>query len=150
MSRIAAIALQTNGATQDTTAAVSYLAELAEQLRASVATFRLPEQGAQGQALLSQPDGIYPQQADLPYLDGAQWGGDLNRVPALPGVAANSPSQSGGFSPSGFDLGSFDTGVYQGLYEGQQASAPYPLVPSIAEQPSEQQSREAPFSGDLY
>ena len=149
MSRVADIALQTNGATQDTTAAVSYLAELAEQLRASVATFRLPDQAAQGPALLPQPDGLYPPPPDMPFLDSAQWSADLGRVPAIPGAPSNGQSRNGTF-PSGFDLGNFDNGAYQGYYDIQQESARHPLIPSIIEQPLEQPSSEAPFSGDLY
>ncbi|HEV2404272.1 MAG TPA: methyl-accepting chemotaxis protein, partial [Ktedonobacterales bacterium] len=80
MTRIAEIARQTNAATQDTTAAVSYLAELAEQLRASVATFRLPEQSSQGQQMLQQPE-AYPPMIDLPNLGQGQWGMDIPRLP---------------------------------------------------------------------
>ncbi len=43
VAQIAEIARQTNAATQDATYSVRFLAELAEQLRASVAAFRLPE-----------------------------------------------------------------------------------------------------------
>ncbi len=44
MGQISEITRQTNAATQEAAASVSYLADLAEQLRASVSTFRLPEQ----------------------------------------------------------------------------------------------------------
>lgn len=43
MSRISDITRQTNDGTQEAAISVSYLAELAEQLRASVSTFRLPD-----------------------------------------------------------------------------------------------------------
>jgi twitching motility protein PilJ len=43
MGRISEITRQTNTGTQEAAMSVSYLAELADQLRASVSTFRLPE-----------------------------------------------------------------------------------------------------------
>jgi methyl-accepting chemotaxis protein len=43
MARISEITRQTDAGTQEAAVSVSYLAELAEQLRASVSTFRLPE-----------------------------------------------------------------------------------------------------------
>lgn len=45
MGQISDITRQTNIGTQEAAASVSYLAELTEQLRASVSTFRLPEHG---------------------------------------------------------------------------------------------------------
>src|SRR6266852_1072452 len=45
MSQISEITSQTNTGTQEAAASVSYLSELAEQLRASVSTFRLPDHG---------------------------------------------------------------------------------------------------------
>jgi methyl-accepting chemotaxis protein len=44
MNRISDITRQTNAGTQEAAASVTYLADLAEQLRASVSTFRLPDQ----------------------------------------------------------------------------------------------------------
>jgi len=45
MGQISEITRQTDAGTQEAAASVSYLAELADQLRASVSTFRLPERG---------------------------------------------------------------------------------------------------------
>src|SRR5436309_2291697 len=45
MGRILELTRQTNIGTQEAAASVSYLAELTEQLRASVSTFRLPDRG---------------------------------------------------------------------------------------------------------
>lgn len=45
MGRISEITRQTDAGTQEAAVSVSYLAELAEQLRASVSTFRLPDRG---------------------------------------------------------------------------------------------------------
>ena len=45
MGQISEITRQTNFGTQEAAASVSYLAELAEQLRSSVSTFRLPDRG---------------------------------------------------------------------------------------------------------
>ncbi|MDQ6660609.1 MAG: methyl-accepting chemotaxis protein [Chloroflexota bacterium] len=46
MGQISDITRQTNSGTQEAAASVSYLAELSDQLRSSVATFRLPDRGA--------------------------------------------------------------------------------------------------------
>ncbi len=45
MGQISEITRQTNFGTQEAAASVTYLAELAEQLRSSVSTFRLPDRG---------------------------------------------------------------------------------------------------------
>ncbi len=45
MSQISEVIRQTDAGTQEAAISVSYLAELSEQLRASVSTFRLPERG---------------------------------------------------------------------------------------------------------
>lgn len=47
MSRISEITRQTDAGTQEAAVSVSYLAELSEQLRASVSTFRLPERSSE-------------------------------------------------------------------------------------------------------
>lgn len=145
MQRIAEIARQTNAATQDTTAAVSYLAELAEQLRASVATFRLPEQATQAQGMLPQPDGMYPPMVNFPDLGAPGWGSDMPQLPALP--PAPEPVPSGGlpFGVNGFDFGSPDD-----FYMNQQpGSAPLPQS-TYAEQPFGQGAAGGPPFPDLY
>ena len=115
MSRIAEITRQTNAATQDASAAVSYLAELAEQLRASVATFRLPDQAAQGTSLLPQPEAAYAPMVNLPDLGSASWGNEMRQLPALP--AAPAGAVSSGQMPDNFDFGNFDG--FDGFYNGQ-------------------------------
>jgi uncharacterized phage infection (PIP) family protein YhgE len=95
MNQISDITRQTSAASQDAAASVNYLAELAEQLRASVAQFRLPErvstdamEGAPGAmpALLGMPNMPYDQQQDrLGW--SAMPGGDefgMAGLPALP------------------------------------------------------------------
>jgi len=47
MGEISEVTRQTNSGTQEASMSVSYLAELADQLRASVSTFRLPERAHQ-------------------------------------------------------------------------------------------------------
>ncbi|WIG58354.1 MAG: Methyl-accepting chemotaxis protein [Ktedonobacterales bacterium] len=115
MARIADITRQTNTATQDTTAAVSYLAELAEQLRASVATFRLPEQATQGQALLPRPEEAPIPMMSLPNLGPAGWGNETaSPYPALPPAPANVISATPG--PDSMEFG----GGYDSYYGDQQ------------------------------
>ena len=63
MSQISEITRQTNAGTQEGAMSVSYLAELAEQLRASVSTFRLPER-------TNEMVDVIPGMAGLPALAG--------------------------------------------------------------------------------
>lgn len=144
MTRIAEIARQTNSATQDTTAAVSYLAELAEQLRASVATFRLPEQAAQSQALLPNPEGQYAPAPGLPMLGMAGWGEDQNGgMPALP---AGMPP----FVPSGPPANPFDMGGFPPFLDADPQPGMDP-APAYLDQPFGQPlSPQRPFSPDRY
>ena len=145
MQRIAEIARQTNAATQDTTAAVSYLAELAEQLRASVATFRLPEQAAQAQGMLPQPDGMYPPMVNLPDLGNSGWGGEMPQLPALPPAPEPVTSNGMPFGANGFEFGGFDD-----FYMNQQpGSAPVPQSTYADQQYGQGQTGGAPFP-DLY
>ena len=143
MTRIAEIARQTNTATQDTTAAVSYLAELAEQLRASVATFRLPEHGAQGQNMLPQQE-VYPPMIDLPNLGSNQWGADIPRLPALPAASGVGMDGSHMGMPGGMDFGALDGyfGVAQNVAPRmpQQPYEPYP----------DSQYNQGPFGSPVY
>jgi len=102
MNQISEITRQTTMASQDAAASVSYLAELADQLRSSVAAFRLPEQhAAEAMAL---PEGAFPpmrgalQQADQ--FDPSAWLGSgeeqgMPNLPALPGYSAGQQQMAG-------------------------------------------------------
>ena len=61
MGQISEITGQTNAGTQEAAMSVSYLAELADQLRASVSTFRLPDHA-------NEMVDIYPSMAGVPAL----------------------------------------------------------------------------------
>src|SRR6266702_4120133 len=63
MGQISEITRQTNTGTQEASMSVSYLAELADQLRASVSTFRLPDHA-------NEMVDIYPSMAGVPALPG--------------------------------------------------------------------------------
>src|SRR6266478_8775885 len=67
MSRISEITRQTDAGTQEAAVSVSYLAELADQLRASVATFRLPERA-------NEMVDVYPSMSGVPALPGGNSG----------------------------------------------------------------------------
>ncbi|HLY31726.1 MAG TPA: methyl-accepting chemotaxis protein, partial [Ktedonobacterales bacterium] len=110
MGQIAEVTQQTNSATQDTTRSVSYLAELAEQLRASVATFRLPEQIAEqaGLTQLAQMENEY--QAGLPNLGTPDWGVGMGQLPALPAASAQTLGQSMGLGATEGYTGGYDAG----------------------------------------
>lgn len=118
MGQIAEITRQTNSATQDTTTSVSYLAELAEQLRASVATFRLPEQIAEAAGLLAQQaeQPYLPSDMQLPRLGEGDWGDGMALLPALPAASAMPQSSM----PLGA-AGEYNYGEYSG-YNGYGAA----------------------------
>jgi twitching motility protein PilJ len=63
MGQISEITRQTNTGTQEAAMSVSYLAELADQLRASVSTFRLPERA-------NEMVDVFPSMAGFPALPG--------------------------------------------------------------------------------
>jgi len=63
MGQISEITSQTNAGTQEAAMSVSYLAELADQLRASVSTFRLPDQA-------NEMVDVFPSMAGMPALQG--------------------------------------------------------------------------------
>jgi methyl-accepting chemotaxis protein len=63
MGQISEITRQTNTGTQEAAMSVSYLAELADQLRASVSTFRLPERS-------NEMVEVFPSMAGVPALSG--------------------------------------------------------------------------------
>src|SRR5579864_9703293 len=67
MGEISEITRQTNVGTQEAAMSVSYLAELADQLRASVATFRLPERN-------NEMVDVYPTMSGVPALPGGNSG----------------------------------------------------------------------------
>ena len=64
MGQISEITRQTNTGTQEAAVSVSYLSELADQLRASVATFRLPDR-------LNETVDVFPGMGGIPALPGA-------------------------------------------------------------------------------
>src|SRR5207244_5993349 len=63
MGQISEITRQTNAGTQEAAMSVSYLAELADQLRASVSTFRLPDHA-------NEMVDVFPSMASVPALLG--------------------------------------------------------------------------------
>ncbi|HEY7780619.1 MAG TPA: methyl-accepting chemotaxis protein [Ktedonobacterales bacterium] len=100
MSRIADITRQTNTATQDAASSVSYLAELAEQLRASVATFRLPDQIAEAAGLPGQqPDATFNGGFNAPDFGIPGWGAHAGApMAALPAAGYTAAPGYGGMS----------------------------------------------------
>ncbi len=176
MQQIADITRQTSSATQDTTTSVSYLAELAEQLRASVATFRLPDQIAEAAGLLPPAGGTtnYPGAMgaplsgamQLPSLEAGDWGGDGMPLPALaPRLPA--PANMGGYDYNSYDgygsTGGYDpqanygaTGTYDGFtggYDGAQGgygafgAGAAPQMPPFPQEPAPQTDySEQPFT----
>jgi hypothetical protein len=85
--------------------AVSYLANLSEQLRASVATFRLPEHIAEAAGLQARPEMPPQSSAALPQLGAPAWSPSIQEYPALP---AGPLSASYAPGPNAFDIGAYD------------------------------------------
>jgi methyl-accepting chemotaxis protein len=117
MGRISEITRQTDAGTQEAAVSVSYLAELSEQLRASVSTFQLPERtndvlGSFAHtppiAESSESRGNQPFAPNLNTGADVSWAGFANGFPPLPEsgnpaslVPMNSLSGSGSFTASG-------------------------------------------------
>ena len=92
MGQISEITRQTNIGTQEAAGSVSYLAELSEQLRASVSTFRLPDHG-------NEMLGAYP---DMTSVSELQVGNGNQIYPPALGPGADSDwgqNLAGNFSP---------------------------------------------------
>lgn len=125
MNQISEITRQTTMATQDAAASVSYLAELADQLRASVATFRLPEQHAAD--AMAMPEGALPPLLNTPNMDQFDpnaWllpgdGQGLSNLPALPAHTGGQPPMPGGPMVGGTPLFNGQPFNGQQSYPGQ-------------------------------
>ena len=92
MGQISEITRQTNIGTQEAAGSVSYLAELSEQLRASVSTFRLPDHG-------NEMVGAFP---DMTSVSELQVGNGNQIYPPALGPGADSDwgqNLAGNFSP---------------------------------------------------
>src|SRR2546421_516537 len=92
MGQISDITRETNIGTQEAAGSVSYLAELSEQLRASVSTFRLPDHG-------NEMVGAYP---DMTSVSELQVGNGNQIYPPALGPGADSDwgqNLAGNFSP---------------------------------------------------
>lgn len=158
MNRIADITRQTNLATQDAASSVSYLAELAEQLRASVAAFRLPERAAESAGLPMPQEGAFPPPLDLPNLNPPGWNGQAGYpLPALPAAAGGMPDYNAGFYPP--PNGDPNTGYYPpadgGYYAmptGDPGAGYYPMQNNGIAQPGygEPQYPGGPGGGPQY
>jgi twitching motility protein PilJ len=117
MGRISEITRQTDAGTQEAAVSVSYLAELSEQLRASVSTFQLPERTndvlgsfANTPSIAESPESRHNQQFAPTLNTGADvsWAGFANSFPPLPEsgnpaslVPMNSLPNSGSLVSSG-------------------------------------------------
>ncbi|HEV2580844.1 MAG TPA: methyl-accepting chemotaxis protein, partial [Ktedonobacteraceae bacterium] len=112
MGQISEITQQTNVGTQEASMSVSYLAELADQLRASVSTFRLPER-------TNDMVEIFPDMAGVPALPGGdqfyqqdmEMSNDWNAGFSQDFLSLPQPGSTG------------NSGSYQFAYNGQQEYA---------------------------
>ena len=112
MGQISEITRQTNIGTQEAAMSVSYLAELADQLRASVSTFRLPDRA-------NEMVDVFPSMAGVPALPGGNVGQYYQQD-----MGMNDWNQ--GFSSDFLSLpqpqgqGSGNSGSYQFAFSNQQ------------------------------
>src|SRR5437868_9981074 len=106
MGQISEITQQTNAGTQEASMSVSYLAELADQLRASVSTFRLPERanemvevfpGMENARPLPGGDQYYQQDVEMSNDWNAGFSSDFQQLPQ-PAERGNSGSYQFGFN----------------------------------------------------
>ncbi len=106
MGQISEITQQTNAGTQEASMSVSYLAELADQLRASVSTFRLPERanemvevfpGMENVGALPGGDQYYQQDLEINNDWNAGFSSDFLQLPQ-PAERGNSGSYQFGFN----------------------------------------------------
>src|SRR6266699_2904646 len=151
MGQISEITRQTDAGTQESAASVSYLAELADQLRASVSTFRLPERSNEVMDLFPgmSPINVMPEgNADLAGVGagmGTEWAQSFSMnfaplaeprnsgsVTALTAHAGQSPFDN----PQGFGD--------QMSFGGQQ---PFTSQPGF---PGQQFANPPSFGGQLY
>jgi len=95
MVQISEVIRQTDAGTQEAAVSVSYLAELSEQLRASVSTFRLPDRGNEASGTFSHLTSI----TEMPIGNGQMFTPALNS--GLPPMNANDWGQgfAGNFPP---------------------------------------------------
>jgi methyl-accepting chemotaxis protein len=91
MSQISDITRQTNIGTQEAAGSVSYLAELSDQLRASVSTFRLPDRSGES--------GAFVQLTSVAEFHGGNGGQFFTPAPGLGGDGDWNQNFAGNFPP---------------------------------------------------
>ncbi len=121
MNQILEITRQTTSVSQDTAQNVNYLSDLADQLRASVATFRLPEK--QAEDVLAEPSGGSPPLLNMPGMeqfDASAWllPGEEQGLTALPARAGGSSVLPG--PDQGLSLFNGHQNFSNQAYNGQQ------------------------------
>jgi len=122
MSRISEITRQTDAGTQEAAVSVSYLAELSEQLRASVSTFRLPDRANESFSSTTSVTELAENQGNQmlrlsPSLAGA---GSSTELDWGQGFSANYPplsevSSAGSLLPVSSNAGQFSFSGQQGF-----------------------------------
>src|SRR5215472_9532000 len=119
MGQISEITRQTNAGTQEAAMSVSYLAELADQLRASVSTFRLPDQA-------NEMIEVFPSMTSVPALPG----GNSDQYYQQDLVAGNQNEWNRGFSSDFLSLpqpqGTGNSGAHQFAFNNQQGFGSQP------------------------
>jgi methyl-accepting chemotaxis protein len=138
MGQISEITQQTNIGTQEASMSVSYLAELADQLRASVSTFRLPER-------TNDMVEIFPDMAGVPALPGGDqfYQQDMEM----------SNDWNAGFSSDFLSLPqpneASNSGSYQFAFNGQQEYAPQQNYMGAQPYTGQQGFDAQPYSGQV-
>lgn len=151
MGDISEIAHQTNAGTQEASMSVSYLAELADQLRSSVSTFRLPDRSNEMVEVFPGMEGVPALPQGNYYQQDMETGNEWNSGFSSDFLSLPQPMESGNSGPYQFAFnnqqqdyasqqaftGAPQLGSQQG-FEGQQHGAQnsFPPAQQFGNQPS--------------
>ncbi len=142
MGQISEITRQTNAGTQEAAMSVSYLAELADQLRASVSTFRLPDRA-------NEMVDVFPSMAGVPALPG----GNADQYYQQDMGLGMQNDWNQGFSSDFLSLpqpqGAGNSGAYQFAFSNQQDFGSQPGFTGTPQYGGQQYGNQQAFDGQF-
>jgi methyl-accepting chemotaxis protein len=133
MGDISEIAHQTNAGTQEASMSVSYLAELADQLRSSVSTFRLPDRSNEMVEVFPGMEGVPALPQGNYYQQDMQMGNEWNSGFSPDFLSLPQPMESG------------NSGSYQFAFNNQQDYTPQQGFSGMSQMGGQQE-----FDGQQY
>jgi methyl-accepting chemotaxis protein len=142
MGQISEITRQTNAGTQEAAMSVSYLAELVDQLRASVSTFRLPDRA-------NEMVDVFPSMAGVPALPG----GNADQYYQQDMGLGMPNDWNQGFSSDFLSLpqpqGAGNSGAYQFAFSNQQDFGSQPGFTGTPQYGDQQYGNQQAFDGQF-